>query len=328
MFGIREDEIRVDYRTGREVIFSNPGHNNKPKDFNPPSQEWESDVSKCPFEYGKESLNKTVSLAGGDESSWKLKVIENKFPILSPKFDFSPEKGFLLEKPSFGYCEVIIETPKHDLRLSDFNRDDCVRWIDAIIKRENLLYSKDRIKYVYVFKNEGPLSGATLSHSHSQLMAFEERSLSMKEEMNAITSFLKEDKGKCLYEYAIGHEKDRLLYENKTFIVIAPFGSRFTAESMILPKRHVNHVSLLYADEKQDLADALGTVLRKNKALFGKMSYNLLFHELNDEINFHFHIELCPRVLTPTSLQLAGFDTNRLLPEKYKEMFDSVIDNS
>ena len=327
MFTNMGGKIRVDYRTGREVIFSNLENDNKPKDFNPQDQKFESDILECPFEYGKESLNKTVLLVGGDESSWKLKVIENKFPILSPESDFLPEKGFLEEKPSFGYCEVIIETPKHDIRLSDFNKEDYIRWIDTIIERENFLYSRDRIKYVYVFKNEGPLSGASLLHSHSQLMAFEERSLSIKEEMNAITSFLKEGKGKCLYEYAIEHEKDRILYQNNTFIAIAPFGSRFTAESMILPKRHVNHVSLLSEDEKKDFADALEKVLRKNKVLFGKMSYNILFHELKDEIDFHFHVELCPRVWTPTSLQFAGFDTNRLLPEKYKEMFESV-DNS
>jgi len=314
------EEIRVDYRTGVKILFSS-SRNNKPTDFSELSEDkWESDPSKCPFEYGKESLNKTIKLVGGDEHSWKLKVIENKFPLLAPKFDFVPENRFLKEEPSFGYCEVIFETPLHNVRFSQLKKEDYLRWLDAIIERENVLYSRERIKYVYTFKNEGPRSGASLSHAHSQIMAFEDVSKTIKEEQAKIREFFDKEKA-CLYEYAIKQEKERILAENKTFIAFAPFGSRMSAESVIMPKRHINYVGLLSEEEKSDFVDILSKVIKINDQIFGKLSYNLLFHELKSDDQFHFHVEIYPRIITFASVEFAGFNTNQIFPESYVKMF-------
>ncbi|MGC8533064.1 MAG: galactose-1-phosphate uridylyltransferase [Candidatus Parvarchaeum sp.] len=321
---VREDEIRVDYRTGTKILFSSV-RNNKPADFyNLSEDKWESDVSRCPFEYGKESLNKTIELVGGDEHSWKLKIIENKFPMLSPKFDFTPEDGFLREEPAFGYCEVIFETPTHNVRFSQLQKEDYLRWIDAVIEREKALYSRDRIKYVYTFKNEGPRSGASLSHAHSQIMAFEEIPKTIKEEQEKIREFYDKNK-ECLYEHAIKYEKERLLAENESFIAFAPFGSKMSSESVIMPKRHVNYVGLLSDQEKSDFVDLISKVVKTNEVLFGKLSYNLLFHELKSDSNFHFHVEIYPRVITFAAVEFAGFNTNQLFPEKYAEMFRGAL---
>lgn len=320
----REDEIRVDYRTGTKILFSSV-RNNKPADFyNLSEDKWESDISRCPFEYGKESLNKTIKLVGGDEHSWKLKIIENKFPMLSPKFDFTPEEGFLREEPAFGYCEVIFETPVHNLRFSQLQKEDYLRWIDAIIERENVLYSRDRIKYVYTFKNEGPRSGASLSHAHSQMMAFEEIPKTIREEQEKIREFYDKNK-ECLYEHAINYEKERLLVENESFIAFAPFGSKMSSESVIMPKRHINYVGLLSDQEKSDFVDLISKVVKTNEILFGKLSYNLLFHELKSDSDFHFHVEIYPRVITFAAVEFAGFNTNQLFPERYAEMFRGAL---
>ena len=316
----REEEIRVDYRTGVKILFSS-SRNNKPSDFSQLSEDkWESDASKCPFEYGKESLNKTIKLVGGDEHSWKLKIIENKFPLLAPKFDFVPENGFLKEEPAFGYCEVIFETPLHNIRFSQLEKEDYLRWLDAIIERENVLYSRERIKYVYTFKNEGPRSGASLSHAHSQIMAFEDVSKTIKEEQEKIREFFDKEK-ECLYEYAIKQEKERILAENKTFVAFAPFGSRMSAESVIMPKRHINYVGLLSDEEKSDFVDILSKVIKVNDLIFGKLSYNLLFHELKSDDMFHFHVEIYPRLIIFASVEFAGFNTNQIFPESYVKTF-------
>jgi UDPglucose--hexose-1-phosphate uridylyltransferase len=320
----REDEIRVDYRTGTKVIFSSV-RNNKPADFyNLSEDKWESDVSRCPFEYGKENLNKTIKLVGGDEHSWKLKVIENKFPMLSPQFDFVPENSFLKEEPAFGYCEVVFETPLHNVRFSQLQKEDYLRWLDAIIEREEVLYSKARIKYVFTFKNEGPRSGASLSHAHSQIMAFEEIPKTIREEQAKIKAFYDKNK-ECLYEYAINYERERFLAENESFIAFAPFGSKMSSESVILPKRHINYVGLLSDREKSDFVDILSKVIKTNDVLFGRLSYNLLFHELKSDNSFHFHVEVYPRVITFAAVEFIGFNTNQLFPEKYTEMFRGAL---
>ncbi len=322
----RKQAIRVDYRTGKEILFS-AVRESRPSDFYTANDKWESDVSKCPFEYGKEALNKTIKLVGGDEHSWKLKVIENKFPMILPNSDFEPTKDFLLEKPAFGYSEVILDTPIHNLRFAQLEKEDYTRWLNAIIERENVLYSYDNIKYVYVFKNEGPRSGASLSHTHSQIMAFGELTDTIEKEQHNINKFLSSKK-ECLYEYAIKYEKDRILAENNTFIAFAPFGSTMTAESVIMPKRHVNYIGMLSHEEKQDFIDLVSKVTKINEVLFGKLSYNLLFHELKSDENFHFHVEIYPRVITFAAVEFAGFNNNQLLPETYADMFKGAANKN
>ena len=316
---VKDEEIRVDYRTGTQVIFSGV-RNNKPIDFHLKDEEWKTDVEKCPFEYGKESLNKTLMLVGGDEHSWELKVIQNKFPLVSPDFDFQKTGGFFEEKPAFGYSEVIIDTPKHNVPFYKLTEDELLVWLNTIIKREQELYSKEKIGYVYAFKNEGPKSGASISHTHTQLMAFPELTHTILEEKKHADDYLRKN-NRCLYEDAIKYEKERVLEENDTFIAVAPFGSKFNAESIILPRRHISCSVDLSGREKTDLCRMLSHTVKSNEKIFGNLSYNIIFHELKNDKNFHFHIEIYPRVITFAAVEFAGFNTNQLNPETYVKMF-------
>ncbi len=315
--------IRIDYRTGSEVIFS-PVREGKPMDFHSREENWDTDVSKCPFEYDKAELNKTLMLVGGDEHSWKLRVITNKFPFISPSFNYGEETGFFSQRPAFGYSEVILDTPKHNLPFDKLNEEELKTWIDVVISREESLYSDSSIKFVYVFKNEGPKSGASLSHTHTQLMAFQELPKTLIEETARIKMNMSVN-GKCLYEQAAENEKDTRLAENDTFVALAPFASKFAAESMILPKRHLNYAGNISEEEKTGLAGMISAVLKTNVKLFGRTSYNMVFHEVKSDGDFHFHIEIYPRVITFAAVEFAGFSTNQLYPEKYAEMFRSML---
>jgi galactose-1-phosphate uridylyltransferase len=88
-----------------------------------------------------------------------------------------------------------------------------------------------------------------------------------------------------------------------------------------MPKRHVNYVGLLSSEEKSDFVDILSKIIKTNEALFGKISYNILFHEVKDDENFHFHVEICPRVITFAAIEFAGFNTNQVFPEFYAKLF-------
>lgn len=315
--------IRIDYRTGSEIIFS-PVRDNKPMDFHSKETDWSTDISKCPFEYEKAELNKTLMLIGGDEHSWKLRVIENKFPFISPYFNHDCQTGFFNEKSAFGYSEIILDTPKHNFPFDEFDDGELKMWIDVVVLREENLYANAGIKHVYVFKNEGPKSGASLSHTHTQIMAFPEPPETILKESARINANLS-DGGKCLYEEAMQREKDRILAENSTFMAFAPFGSRFMGEALILPKRHINYAGKMSNEEKMDLANLLGKVLKTNVKLFGRTSYNMVFHEIKSDERFHFHIEIYPRVITFAGVEFAGFSTNQLYPEKYADMFKAAL---
>jgi len=71
-----------------------------------------------------------------------------------------------------GAHEVIIETREHSLKMADYDDDTFLRLIDAIIHRISDLRNDVRLKYITFVKNSSHLAGATMTHPHSQIIAF------------------------------------------------------------------------------------------------------------------------------------------------------------
>ncbi len=70
-----------------------------------------------------------------------------------------------------GAHEVIVETPDHQstlARLSERSMED-VFW--AFRDRMLDLKNDKRFRYILIFKNHGDAAGASLEHTHSQLIA-------------------------------------------------------------------------------------------------------------------------------------------------------------
>ncbi len=117
-----------------------------------------------------------------------------------------------------------------------------------------------------------------------------------------------------------------MLAENNNFFAIAPFGSRITAESMIVPKRHVSYLPELTIEEKKDLVSMLRAIIRTNKKLYGKQAYNFTVHELKDEPDAHMHLEVYPRMSVQAGIELGqNVFVNIFSPEEYAENFRASI---
>ena len=82
-------------------------------------------------------------------------------------------------------ADVIIETPDHNASLANLppKRIEDVLWTfrDRILD----LKKDRRFKYILIFKNHGATAGATLEHSHSQLIALPIIPTSVLEEIGA-----------------------------------------------------------------------------------------------------------------------------------------------
>ena len=140
--------------------------------------------------------------------------------------------------------------------------------------RNTLLAAKSRIldlkkdtrfKYIMVFKNFGPTAGATLSHSHTQLIALPVVPLRVQEEIDGARAHfaLKE---RCIFCDIIQYESEadrRLLVENEHFIVLAPYAPRFSFELAIYPKRHNPAFETTSDAEMESLSRILSETLGK-----------------------------------------------------------------
>lgn len=70
-------------------------------------------------------------------------------------------------------CEVVLYTPDHDATFASLGVDGARRVVDLWAERTAALGGRDDVDYVLVFENRGPEIGATITHPHGQIYAFD-----------------------------------------------------------------------------------------------------------------------------------------------------------
>jgi UDPglucose--hexose-1-phosphate uridylyltransferase len=308
-------DLRKDPVSGRWVVV-NTDNPRKPGDFE--SENIEFKPGPCPFCYGNEHMTPSeidaIRFEGTQVNSpgWKVRTVANKFPALQIEGDLD-RKGIGIYDMSngVGAHEVIIETPYHDKTITDLSDEEVTHVIDMYCRRSIDLQKDKRLKYVLIFKNQGVIAGATLEHSHTQLIALPMIPKNVLEELNGASSYF-EYRERCIFCDIIRQEiqeKERVLIESKNFISFCPFVSRFPFEVQIIPKEHASHFCQLEWAQKQDLAKILKETLLRLKAALSNHSYNFIIHtapfdKTNGEYEYyHWFIEIMPRLT-----RVAGFE--------------------
>lgn len=72
-----------------------------------------------------------------------------------------------------GRCEIVLYTPEHDTTFWALGSEGARRVIDLWADRSAVLGARGDVEYVLVFENRGPEIGATITHPHGQIYAFD-----------------------------------------------------------------------------------------------------------------------------------------------------------
>lgn len=328
-------ELRKDPVTGRWVIISTD-RAKRPSDF-----AREPVILKggfCPFCYGHEDKTPPEIIAYRPDGSarntpgWRLRVVPNKFPALGIEGSLDRQGEGLYDKMSgIGAHEVIIETPDHDkslMQLADRRVED-VLWAyrDRIVDLKN----DKRFRYILIFKNHGPAAGASLEHSHSQLIALSVVPKRVREEVDNCKTYytLKE---RCLFCDIIRQEVEsgvRIISENEHFMTIAPWAPRFPFETWILPKTHGSAFENSPSHIYEGLARILKDLLVRMDRVLDSPAYNYIIHTspVGEETNayYHWHIEMMPKLTKVAGFEWGtGFYINPTPPEESAKFLREV----
>jgi UDPglucose--hexose-1-phosphate uridylyltransferase len=247
----------------------------------------------------------------------------NKFPALQTSGDLGKSgEGMFDRMNGVGAHEVIVESPDHNLSLATMpprNVED-VLW--AFHARLTDLKKDARFKYVLIFKNEGDIAGASLEHSHTQLIALPIVPKLVKEELYSARQHY-EFKERCIFCDVINQELEdgkRVIYENAHYVALAPFAPRAPFETWILPKRHE---SMFQPHDKDfsSLSEILQRILRQMDKILDIPPYNFILHTspFYDEDNeyYHWHIEIMPKLTKIAGFEWgSGFYINPTPPEE------------
>jgi UDPglucose--hexose-1-phosphate uridylyltransferase len=72
-----------------------------------------------------------------------------------------------------GRCEVVLYSPEHDATFWSLGQAGARRVVDLWAERSAALGARDDVAYVLPFENRGDDAGATISHPHGQIYAFD-----------------------------------------------------------------------------------------------------------------------------------------------------------
>src|SRR6266853_1559173 len=153
---------------------------------------------ECPLEPAKIEKLRSI-LTWPAEGAWQVRVLPHPQPLYHVEGDPGRlAEGMYDKMVALGAHEVVVETPLHDKRMSQFSDEEIERVLCVWASRIADLKKDARFKYVSVFKNQGALAGEEWSHAHSQVTATIFVPRRIKYELASAHEWYK-DKERCVF---------------------------------------------------------------------------------------------------------------------------------
>ncbi|MEE9492307.1 MAG: DUF4931 domain-containing protein [Gammaproteobacteria bacterium] len=340
-------EIRINPIVPSESVLVSTARGMRPrKEEAPAPRDTRKHVDTCPFCPGNEDKTPpTITTFPADED-WQIRVVENLFPVLGDESK-SNNLVFGLQQAIDGYGrhEVIVDHSQHGIALHEMSTQHLYNLFGMYRDRIAELYDTDpRIQYVLVFKNFGPAAGASIPHTHSQVIAMPVVPENVYNEVTNTRQYYEKHR-QCIFcsliDEALTFEAtiyDResgsvrrkvdvgqyVVERGKHFVAIKPFASRYEWELHILPLKHNSDFLSISDEEREDMAQVMQNAMARLDAVIGGAQYNFFLHSLphtkelkHCDDSYHWHLEICPRTSIPTGFELgSGLFVSTISPEE------------
>jgi UDPglucose--hexose-1-phosphate uridylyltransferase len=236
-----------------------------------------------------------------------VRVVPNKFPAFGPwPRDGDRAEGLFARRAAVGRQEVVVHSPRHVRTIADLG----VRELELVAQAWQARAAAARdvgFPYVHALVNEGAGAGASLPHSHSQLVWLEDEPPLVAQERRA-----QEEEGGCVVCRVLAEEREqriRLVEERDGIVLLCPFAGRQPYEMLAAP---------VECDSEPFTSARLGAALtlaaegvRRLREAEGDVPLNLWLHA-----GGHWHLEIMPRFGVLAGVELgSGYFVNTLAPE-------------
>ncbi|HSS81959.1 MAG TPA: hypothetical protein VLK24_12280 [Gaiellaceae bacterium] len=200
--------------------------------------------------------------------------------------------------PAFEHQEVVVNAPQHVRSIAELDLAQLELVAEAWRLRAES--AREQGKVLFAGINEGHAAGASLQHSHSQLVRLEAEPPVAHVERGAGCPL-------CDLLQAELADGSRVVEQRDGLVLLCPYAGRAPYECLVAPLEHEpdGYGPLLGAG-----LDLAAEVLRR-LAEDAPRPMNLWLHESG-----HWHLELLPRLTVFAALELgAGYFVNTIPPE-------------
>lgn len=290
-----------------------PARARRPGAPRPDDQKQLDDAAGCPFCEGRESATPPETYAIGppgrapDTPGWRVRVVPNKFPAFGPwPRDGDRSDGLFARRAAVGRQEVVVHSPRHVRSISELGTRE-IELVAEAWQARTAAAREAGFSYVHALVNEGHGGGASLPHSHSQLIWLEDEPPLVEQERDAQSAA-----GGCLLCRVLAGEREqriRIVEERGGLLLLCPFAGRQPYELLVAP---------LDCETDPFTSPLLGAALalaaegiRRLRIAEGGVSLNLWLHAAG-----HWHIEVLPRFTVLAGVELgSGYYVNTMAPE-------------
>jgi UDPglucose--hexose-1-phosphate uridylyltransferase len=282
-------DLRVDPLSGRLVAIA-PGRARRPGASSARLEpETAEELETCPFCEGRENRTPPEVLALPAEGrapempGWQVRVVPNKFPALE-------------------HQEVVVHSPRHVRTLADLDADQ-LRLVAEAWQARATAARAEGYPHVFACINEGRAAGASLLHSHSQLVWLREPPPEVaRERRDGLVELL---------DTAV--ESGTVVGRSEGLIAFCHPAGRLPYETVIASDS--NREPWPDTDTLAAALVLLGDVVQRLRSVEGAVPWNAWLHHGHD-----WHLVLVPRLTVVAGLELgAGLYVNAVPPEEAAE---------
>ncbi|TGO18683.1 hypothetical protein BTUL_0008g00670 [Botrytis tulipae] len=231
------------------------------------------------------------------------------------KVDFSrmlDSEDLFQAEPVLGRCYVLTYSAKHYMTVPEMTLQDVSNivevWSNLYSRVGNLdLTSCDNkdtsdsadFKYFQIFDNNGAVAGCSNLHSHCQIWISSTIPEEPRVEAERMKNYRNDHCGRHLLADYLKQElkkKERIVWQNDTFVIVTPWWAVWPFEVLVIPKRHIRALVDLTDIEKLHFAEAILHLAQSYDKLFGyPFPYGI-----------YLHMHFCPPLLRSSIRKFFG----------------------
>jgi UDPglucose--hexose-1-phosphate uridylyltransferase len=243
----------------------------------------------------------------------------NDYPslLIDTPSGHSTEHPLLEAKSEKGICRVVNYSPRHDLTLAEMEEDEIEKIVAVWQQEMKSLGAHPKINHVQIFENKGTMMGNSNPHPHCQIWAQESTPMESGNELRQFKKYYARTNRSLLADYVKVELKlkERLVYENPSFVIVVPFWATWPFETMIIPRRKIGSILEFRGNETKDFANALKVMTARYDNLFRiSFPYSSGLHQAptdgKDHKEWHFHMHFYPPLLRSASIKkfMVGYE--------------------
>ncbi|MFA6136583.1 MAG: UTP--glucose-1-phosphate uridylyltransferase [Sulfurimonas sp.] len=278
----------------------------------------DENTRSCPFCEGNEAVTPPEIYAirdngsFADEKGWHTRVIANLFKAVQIEAPYIlKHEGANKVWDGFGAHEIIVDSPKHLISMSEWSQTTYFNWLKTIQTRVRDLRNDQRLAHISIFKNHGVSAGASQSHPHTQLIGLPIIPKNIQRKYERIYSHYM-NSGRLLIDDIIEEERKdgrRIVMESDSFIAFCPFASEHPFEVMVTSSTLPSEIDKIEDSKLEELSKLLHELFLRLEVQLGNFDFNIsisiapMHKPFATDINFsninptcRFNIRITPRI--------------------------------